>query len=332
MHDSTHTRSDSNVSTYPRADATLPNTFLIGAPKSGTTSLYEYLRTHPNVFFSTPKEPQFWAADFPRAIESSYYRIDSISDYLALFNSATDAHTVRAEATVTYLYSNVAVARILEFNPNAKFIVMLRHPIDLVHAWHSELLYNGYEDRQSLEEAWHLQEQRAQGACVPAACPVPAFLQYARMGCIGEQLERLYATVSQDRVHVIWFDDFANDTRAEYIKTLAFLNIPDDGRTNFQPCNASREMRFSFVSRLLFSPPKTLLPATRAARRAFQHLPPFTRRLIDGALRPQRQREKLSSAFINTLENAFAQDTKILSAVTGRQFRGPSITHVGRNK
>ena len=81
-----------------------PNFFIIGAPKCGTTALYEYLRTHPRVFMPQIKEPHYFAADFP-----TYRTIHTEPEYLRLFSPARPEQTAVGEASVFYLFSQVAV-------------------------------------------------------------------------------------------------------------------------------------------------------------------------------------------------------------------------------
>jgi hypothetical protein len=86
-----------------------PNFFIVGAPKCGTTSLSEYLRSHPNVFMSSPKEPHFFATDlYPRNPEG----IDSVAAYLQLFTDARDQHQVVGEASASYMFSDAAIPAI----------------------------------------------------------------------------------------------------------------------------------------------------------------------------------------------------------------------------
>ena len=112
-----------------------PNFFIVGAPRCGTTALSEYLRGHPNVFFSQPKEIGFFATDFPGSRV-----ITRFEDYMALFNDVQPDHLRVGEGSVWYMYSREAARNIHEYNPKAKLIVMLRNPVDLVHSLHSQLL------------------------------------------------------------------------------------------------------------------------------------------------------------------------------------------------
>ena len=137
-----------------------PNLFIIGAPKCATSSLATYLAEHPAVFLSTPKEPFFWSEDYPEL--RNRFGMNSLDAYMKLFEPA-DGESIIAEGSTNYLRSEVAVRNIMEFNPDAKFIVMLRDPVQVAHAFHSEVLFSAIEDVEDFEHAWRLQDDRKLG-------------------------------------------------------------------------------------------------------------------------------------------------------------------------
>src|SRR5690625_588329 len=157
-----------------------PNFFIIGAPKSGTTALSEYLRQHPEVLFSNPKEPHFFNDDF------SHRHITSLDKYLSCFAHATGEERALGEGSVFYLYSKTAVSNIVGQSPHAKFIVMLRIPIEAVYSWHWEVLFNHGENLNDFEEAWHAQEKRKQGKSLPPHNRVREALRYGPLFSYGE--------------------------------------------------------------------------------------------------------------------------------------------------
>ena len=114
-----------------------PNLFILGAPKCGTTSLYTYLREHPNIFFSHIKGPHYFATDF-----ENYRSVKTKVDYANLFSEANAQHSIIGEASVLYLYSENAIKGIYNDNPNAKLIIMLRNPIEVVQSWHAQMLWS----------------------------------------------------------------------------------------------------------------------------------------------------------------------------------------------
>ena len=242
-----------------------PNFFIIGAPKCGTTALSEYLRSHPRIFISEPKEPMYFNTDhnihgLPHY--TSKYRTEN--DYLICFKHATEDDIAIGEASTWYLYSQVAIDNILTFNPDARFIIMIRNPVDLVYALHSEFLYSGYEDIEDFEAAWNVQEERQKKQHLPTGRVEPKLLIYSEVGKLGRQLEHVYQKVSPERVKIIRFEDFASDTAKIYKKTLKFLDVPYDGRTDFPIVNQNKHIRSRRLHRALITLNRNIV-ATRLA-------------------------------------------------------------------
>src|SRR5436190_21521408 len=109
-----------------------PNFFIVGAPKCGTTAMYEFLKQHPQIFM-TRKEVDFFGSDLYMK-----ERIRDESAYLQLFAAATDEFRV-GEGSVWYLYSKRAAAEIKRFVSDARIIIQLRDPTDMIYSLHSEL-------------------------------------------------------------------------------------------------------------------------------------------------------------------------------------------------
>ncbi|MBF0381983.1 MAG: sulfotransferase [Magnetococcales bacterium] len=214
-----------------------PNFFIIGAPKCGTTSMAAWLAAHPQIYMSPIKEPHFFNNDHQHG------EIDNLADYNQQFANATEEQKAIGEASVWYLTSTVAVANILQFNPDAKFIVMLRNPIEMAESLHDQMLFSQYEHIEDFSQAWYLQEQRKSGFSIVKSCVEPQFLQYGERCKLGEQLQRLYTLVAPERVHVITMDRLKIAAKEEYQKTLQFLHVADDGRNDFSVHNLAKSRR-----------------------------------------------------------------------------------------
>lgn len=223
-----------------------PNFFLIGGPKCGTTSLARYLADHPRIFFSDPKEPHFFSSDFREPTQ-----ITSERRYLKLFKKATSEHIAVGEGSVFYLYSSVAVQNILRFNRSAKFITMVRSPVEMVQSLHSENLLGCTENVTDFEQAWQLQRWRKTGKLVPRFCFEPQNLFYSDMCSLGAQHSRLFSQVPRDRVFVIVLDDLRVNPKKIYEEVLVFLGLPSDGRAIFPVYNQNKVLRYRTVSRVL---------------------------------------------------------------------------------
>jgi hypothetical protein len=238
-----------------------PDVFIVGAFKAGTTALYEYLRAHPQVFMSVPKEPMYFGSDLtPR------YRRMTEAEYLQLFAGAR-AEQHAGEASPWYLYSTSSAREILEFNPDAKPIVMLRNPVDVMYAQHSQLVFNQREDLTDFAAALAAEDDRRAGRRIPADAIRPEALFYRHSVRFAEQLRRYLDVFGRDGVHVIVFDDFVADTPAAYRSTLEFIGADPGVEVDLSVYNPNRTARSGRVSRLVFAPPKPLRGAVGTLRR-----------------------------------------------------------------
>jgi hypothetical protein len=227
-----------------------PNFFIVGAPKCGTTALATYLREHSQIFMTQQKEPHYFAGDYP-----IFREVWSEKQYLRLFRSADNSHLAVGEASVWYLYSENALPRIKAFSPDARIIVQVRNPVDLVYSYHSQALRALNEDEADFWTAWQLQAERRAGRHIPPTCRMPQLLQYAAHGQLGTKLEQLLTVFPKEQLHVVVFDDLVADSRRTYLDVLDFLGVSDDGRMMFKPVNEHMAVRSQRVARLVQRPP-----------------------------------------------------------------------------
>jgi len=294
-----------------------PNFFIVGAPKCGTTALSEYLRQHPRAFVTQPKEPHFFSRDFP------YYYAPgqaTLGHYLALYESAPHDAIAVGEASVWYLYSQAAVPAIREFAPESRIIAMVRNPVDLVPSLHSQMRYMQDEDQPDLERAWELQAARERGESLPRTCRVPEFLLYGRAARLGEQVQRLLATMPADQVKIVVFDDFRDDTHAVYSEVLEFLSLPDDGRWEFPTVNANKQHRAESLARFTQRPPRALVRASAAIKRVtgIQRFGVLDR--LRQTNRRTASRQEISPAFEGRLKEYFRDDVELLGSLLDRDL------------
>ena len=302
-----------------------PNFFIIGAPKCGTTALATYLREHPNIFLPKEKEPHFFATDLWQFHE---YYTKTEADYAALFADVSAEHHAIGEASVFYAYSHTALQNIKAYNPDAKIIMMVRNPIDLVYSLHAQYVYNGFDETESdFERAWALQAERQAGRQLPpkyagATDRAAEMLQYHSIGRIGEQVERLYSVFSAEQIKVIVFDDFKTDVAEAYQSTLQFLGLPTDGRTNFERINANTERRAAGLRHYAksLSTNKTAIQAWRKVKRllGIQSLGIMDK--VDSVTTVEVKREALSAELRQRIKQTFQSDIAHLSRQLNRDF------------
>ena len=215
-----------------------PVFFIVGAPKSGTTALAHYLSEHPEIYISTPKEPHYFAYDL-----EGYRAVKNEQDYARLFEAAKEQQTVIGEASVFYLCSEVAIPAIKKFNSNARIIVMLRNPVEMVYSLHSQLVQSGDEDELDFAIAWQKVDARLAGKDIPRLARAVQVLNYKKIASYGDQLSQLLKTFPREQIKIIQFEDFKQKTANEYQKTLEFLGLESDDRTDFPVINQNTQPR-----------------------------------------------------------------------------------------
>ena len=282
-----------------------PNFFIIGAPKCGTTSLSVWLGEHAKIFMSPMKEPHFFNSDDRQAIST-------LDGYEALFCGASEEHIAVGEASVWYLSSANAATAILRYQPEAKFIVMLRNPIEMAPALHGEMLLSGLEYEHEFPKAWGLQDERRQGRRIRDAWARRRFL-YGEICSLGVQLERLYKIVPSDRVLTVILDDIRADPRHQYLRVLQFLDVPDDGRFDFPVHNPASAFRYPGIQRVAY-------PILHLKDRlgVSGGLGLWTR--VENLMRVERPRKPLAPEMISVLNEYFSQDVELLGQLLHRDL------------
>jgi len=227
----------------------LPNLFIPGAPKCGTTALATYLSDHPQVFVGHVKEPNFWSSDLPSFAHREGFT--SEERYLAMYHRAPAGTRYAVDASTHYLFSEVAVERIVTRFDDARFVVCVRPPSQLAPAWHMQMVNAGYEDVTDFALAWQLISRRRKGDAIPRRCPEPRLLDYEGIAAVGSQLQKLLDRVGTAQVHVVRLDRLKKQPRQAYLDLLGFLDLPDDGRQDFTRQNMASRNRSAFASRLV---------------------------------------------------------------------------------
>ncbi|MFL5402228.1 MAG: sulfotransferase domain-containing protein [Gemmatimonadales bacterium] len=297
--------------------AVKPNLFIVGAPKCGTTAIYEYLRQHPNIFMSTVKEPHYFAPDL------DYARVKTPEEYAGLFAATAEQHRVVGEASVYYLRSSVAIPRIREFNPNAKLVAMFRNPVDMVYSFHAQLLYVSHENVPDFETAWRMQERRSRGIDLPPKIRAPFLVQYKQLGQFGTQTQRLLSSFPRSQVKLILYDDFAASPGQVYDELIEFLEIPHDGRTEFPRINESKRARLAWLRRFARKPPPGLRRVFRSLKQALgeEEISAVQKKIADLNTVKER-RPPLSATLRAELVEAFRDEVALLSRLLDRDLSG----------
>lgn len=287
----------------------LPNFLIVGAPRSGTTSLYRYLREHPQVFLPSVKEPGFFA-------EGEARKVTTLEEYARLFEETT-AKAI-GEASVTYLYDPGAAARIRDvLGTGTRILILLRNPVDKTRSLWAHMTAIGAESLP-FEEALAAEEGRLSGATrLPAGTLAPTYYAYVARGRYAPQVRRYLETFPRERVRVDLFEEFFENPATAYSGVCDFLDVDKGHSPRFRVYNPSG----AAVSRAL----GILLNRRSRWKEPLKAIVPLAMR--DGALRALNRwntKGPLPSLEKEARERAqryFEEDLRDLEALLGRSLR-----------
>jgi len=243
----------------------MPDFYIIGAPKCGTTSLYDWLGTHPSVC-APHKETCFFSQDiFPTRHLPTH--IPSLEAYCRIFEFSGD-QKISGEATPKYLYSDQALSEIARLRLDAKIIVCLRDPVDLAISLHSQKLKEGVEAEQNFEKAWR-RGLFTDGQAIQNQHKSNLEINYYFWSCIGTRLKRLHDLFPSKSVMIILLNELKDDPRGTYLKGLRFLELEDDGRTRFEAQNPRVRIRYMKVHQALLRIKRKMEPVIFPVRKIF---------------------------------------------------------------
>ena len=289
-----------------------PDFFIVGAPKCGTTALYDYLSQHPEVFVPEKKEIHFFGRDL---YAPTYLRDER--KYLSLFAGARDEKRV-GEASVWYLYSRQSAAEIREFSPGARIIIMLRNPVEMIYSLHSQRLYIGSEDIEDFAEALAAEEERKRGLRLPKNPHLVEGLFYREVGKYSAQVRRYFEAFGREQVRVIIYDDFKSDAARAYRETCIFLGVDARFEPEIRVLNPNKKVHSKLVRAVLNDPPRIVrsLGKPLTTRR-------FRQRLLKGLRRLNTNftpRPPMPEELRRRLQREFAPDVGRLSELLGRDL------------
>jgi hypothetical protein len=261
------------------APGRLPDFFIVGHHKSGTTALYEMLRRHPQIYMPTLKEPRFFDTDLHALANAPPgTRPETLEEYLALFDDAKPEQRV-GEASPSYLRSRTAAAAIAAVQPAARCIAILREPASFVRSLHLQLVQEHVESEKDLGRAVAHEQIVRDGAPV---------LRYSDHIHYVEQLKRFDAAFPSKQMLVLIYDDFRRDNEATVRRVLRFLEVDDDAPLELIEANPTvgvRSLRADAALRWMYSERG---PVSRSAKAVLRALTP--RRLRTAAMRTIRRR------------------------------------------
>jgi Sulfotransferase domain len=302
----------------------VPDFFIVGHEKCGTTALYRILKSHREIFMPEFKEPRFFSEDrgsFDVTPAPSVRRM-TLEDYLALFAPAR-ADQQAGEASPQYIRSPLAARAIAELQPHARIIAILREPVSFVRSYHLQCLRSNLETQRDLRKAIALEPARREGRKIPRSCPTPMRLFYTDHVRYVEQLQRFADVFAPEQILVLTFEDFRRDNEGTAREVLRFLDVDPDGElegldTQAQVRKAVRSTHLNNITR-----------AVKRARRKPDSsgvLARATNALVPSALDPVWRRlvyappAPLDETFASELRDRFKPEVLALSEYLGRDL------------
>jgi hypothetical protein len=260
----------------------LPDFFIAGHQKCGTTALYLMLGAHPQIFLPVVKEPRYFAFDqrSTAARHPPAGRPQTLEQYAALFAGAAPGQLV-GEASPQYLRSRVAAGAIAEVVPAAKIIAILREPASFLRSFHLQMVSSGVERERDLARALALEPDRRRGRHIPRDSHHPESLLYSEHVRYVEQLKRFHAHFPREQVLVLIYEEFRADNEATVRDVLRFLGADEEQPVPLLDTRPVRAVRSGLLHRVtaeMRRARKNPAAAGRLARAADAALPDRLRR------------------------------------------------------
>jgi len=246
-----------------------PNFIIVGAQKSGTTSLFRYLETHPDMVPPITKELSFFDKNFHRGPQ--WYRLHFPFRTDDSLTNGTGEKPFTGESSAYYLFHPLAPQRTAETLPQVKIIVVLRNPIDRAYSHYHHKLRRCQESL-SFEEAIDAEAERLAGEeekiCANSGYRSKAHILYSYLarGVYLEQIQRWQQYFSADRMLIIESSRLFKHTADTYRQVLEFLGV-----RSWQPSEFGRHFAGQYKTKMN--------PATR--QRLVDYFAPHNQRLYD---------------------------------------------------
>jgi hypothetical protein len=218
----------------------LPNFLIVGAAKSGTTSLYHYLGQHPDIFFPEVKEPHFFS-------DSNTYMARNLTEYQSLFSRHQGQKAV-GEASVSYLYDPASPGIIFKTLGKIRIIASLRNPVSRAYS-HWRHFYNVGWENLDFREALAAEEARYHSGSFRENAPalVPSGYFYFRRGLYAEQVARYLTFFGPENMKVLIFEQWIQDVAGTSQDLFEFLGVDPDFEPDMEVVNPAHRTRSSQI-------------------------------------------------------------------------------------
>jgi hypothetical protein len=288
-----------------------PEFFIVGAPKCGTTAMNDYLSRHPDIFMAK-KELHYFGTDL-KSREKITER-----EYLDHFRNVQDKK-IAGEASVWYLFSKTAAGGIKAFCPEAKILIMLRNPVDVIYSLHSQHLIDGNEDVYDFEKAINLDEERKNGHRLPRSFDYTALPAYRDSVLFYDQVKRYLEIFDKKNVSIILFEEFESDTKKTVQDTFRFLGVNDNIDLTYDIVNSNKQIRLFFLHRFLKYPSRKLRKTLRVVLPSKKIRHAIMSSLAASNIKIKK-REAMNPELYRNLQEYFANDISSLAILINRDL------------
>ena len=231
-----------------------PDCIVVGAGKSGTTSLYRYLAQHRQIFMAPIKEPRFFSlncegrypdlgSDAPKDLVTNYERnsVSSWSEYCDLFKEAHPRQQ-KGEVSPQYLFTERSPSKIYEYVPDVKLVAVLRHPVEIAYSAFKMNIRNGYETECNFELAVPLDNSVSRVNW--------RWKLYIEQALHGRNLGRFYSVFPAAQVVAVLYDDLVKSPEKVMLTICRHLGLEDDFQFDFKErLNVGYEPRLDVKTR-----------------------------------------------------------------------------------
>jgi Sulfotransferase domain len=282
---------ESAVSVNAATGGRVPDFFIVGHHKCGTTALYETLRRQPQVYMPDVKEPSFFVPELEARYRKrkSANHPDTLDGYLALFRAARPEQRV-GESSPSYLWSHTAARRIAEVQPAARIIAILREPASFLHSLHLQWVRSHVETEKDLRRAIALEQRRREGQSLPRYSTRPQWLLYSEHVRYVEQLRRFHAVFPREQVLVLIYEEYRADNEGTVRQVLRFLEVDDTAPIEVIEANPTVRVRSPRLYALVRSLYLGQEPLARALKTGIKALTP--QQLRHQAIAMQRRAQR----------------------------------------
>ncbi len=291
----------------------IPNLFIVGAGKAGTSSVYKNLSMHSEIFMASRKEPNYFGSDLKRR-QPTMKR----DEYLALFEEGVKCK-YRGEASINYLLSKCAGSEIFEFNPDAKIIIMLRDPIQVLHSRHSQNIKVGAETIKDFEKALRMETTRRMSSNIPNGVGFIDDLFYGEWVKYSSQVQRYLDIFGHEKVYIGVYDDLVETPKSFYANLFSFLGLTVEDNAKYVHANKNKALRSVFLARLL----RGYLPGTKKVKNIIipnKRARKWVGKILKSWNEVSTSRAPIDPFFENELRRGFDSEILRLEKIIGRKL------------